>query len=230
MTPDAFTVVNQYAGLDSLDAPVHMKFQCMHCLHPACVSACLVKALTKASDGTVVYDAGKCIGCRYCMVACPFQVPSYEYERALTPRVRKCDLCYDRRESARAASSEGEAVSTLKSNDLIPACAQMCPPQALTFGPREALLELAQAKIEARPEAYVNHIYGEHEVGGTAWLYLAPKSFEELGLPALGNLAPPAQTEKLQHAVFQYGIPPVLLFGFLGALMRTLKAPVEETS
>ena len=68
----------------------------MHCDHPACVSACIVGAFSKEENGSVVWDTDKCIGCRYCMVACPFQVPAFEYHKAIQPEIRKCDFCFKR--------------------------------------------------------------------------------------------------------------------------------------
>lgn len=208
MDAESLTVVNRFPNEADPEKPIYVKSQCMHCLKPACVSACLVKALTVQEDtGAVVYDAHKCMGCRYCMVACPFQVPAYEYEDPLTPRVMKCSLCFETRQK------EGK----------IPACAEACPPMALTFGKRSELLKLAHEKIETEPGRYIDHIYGEHEVGGTAWLYLASKDFEELDFAKLKDLPPPALTEAIQHGIFKFGIPPLLLFGLLGAAMATFR-------
>jgi formate dehydrogenase iron-sulfur subunit len=147
---------------------VFTKRQCMHCEHPGCVSACPVGALQKLEDGPVVYDGKRCIGCRYCMMACPFRVPKFQWDTPL-PFIRKCTFCADRQE-------EG----------LEPACVKACPTDALTFGERDALIAEAHERIASRPGKYVNHLYGEHEVGGTSWMYLSPVSFEKLGFPALG--------------------------------------------
>ncbi|NUN96571.1 MAG: 4Fe-4S dicluster domain-containing protein [Candidatus Omnitrophica bacterium] len=203
MDEDSFTVVNRYPNPDNPEKPISVKIQCMHCLRPACTSACLVGALQVAENGAVVYEAWKCLGCRYCMVACPFGVPTYEYHEPFTPQVRKCTFCHER------VTHEGK----------IPACAEMCPPMALTFGQRSELLELAHKKIADNPERYINHVYGEHEVGGTSWLYLAPREFEELGFLKLGPGALPSLTEPIQHAIFKFGIPPLTLYGLLGAMM-----------
>ncbi len=205
MTNDAFTVVNRYANPDNPKAPTYVKAQCMHCLKPACASACLVGALSKKPNGTVAYDAWKCIGCRYCMVACPFQVPAYEYDDAFTPRVRKCTFCFERVEK------EGK----------MPACAEMCPPMCLTFAKRSELIKLAHEKIQSNPGRYVDHVYGEHELGGTAWMYLTPRPAPELGFLEFGEKPIPEYTEPLQHSLFKFGVPPVLLFGVLTAAMKT---------
>ncbi len=147
------------------------KVQCMHCEHPACKSACPVGAFQKQERGPVVYDDGRCFGCRYCMVACPFGIPTFEWEEPL-PWVRKCTFCADR-----------------QSGGLEPACATACPTGALKFGPREDLIAEAHDRIAASNGKYVNHVYGEEEVGGTSWLYLSSVPFEELGFPTLGTEA-----------------------------------------
>ena len=199
--PDAsaFTVVNEYR-LAGATLPTWVKVQCMHCLEPACASACLVSALERDDAGPVTYDASRCIGCRYCMVACPFQIPGYEYEDPLTPRVQKCSMCANR---------------VLAKEGAVPACVEICPPQCLTFGRRSQLLELARRKREMHPDRYVDHVYGEHEVGGTSWMYVAGVPFEELGFPKLSTEAPPERTERLQHAVFKNFVPPAGLFALL---------------
>ena len=205
MTEDAFTVVNRYPGAAESETPAYVKAQCMHCLKPACVSACLVGALQKQPNGAVTYDAWKCIGCRYCMVACPFQVPAYEYNDAVTPRVRKCTFCFERVEK------EGK----------MPACAEMCPPMCLTFAKRNELIKLAHEKIQSNPDRYVDHVYGENELGGTAWMYLTARPASELGVPEFDNKPIPEYTEPLQHSLFKFGLPPAMLFGVLTAAMKT---------
>ena len=174
----------------------------MHCNDPSCVSACIVGALTKDPKGPVIYDVDKCIGCRYCMVACPFQIPAYEYHNALTPHVRKCIFCFEQ----------------IKDGGL-PACAQICPMEVITFGKRSELLKLAKSRIKAEPGKYIDHIYGEHEVGGTSWMYIASDSFESIGFPKLGTKAPPRLTESIQHGLFQYFAAPIALFTALSAIM-----------
>jgi Fe-S-cluster-containing dehydrogenase component len=211
MKPDSYTVVNRYNNPSSPEKPVFVKNQCMHCLDPACVSACVVGALHKETNGSVSYTTWKCIGCRYCMIACPFEVPTYEYENAFTPVVSKCTFCYD----------------NLQKEGKIPACAEICPPMCLTFAKRSALLELAREKIAAHPDRYISHIYGEHEVGGTSWLYLLPRPPKELGLLELNEKPPPSLSEAIQHGVFKFGVPPLILFGLLGAAMKTF-APEDE--
>ena len=206
-TESAFTVVNQFLGSPSPDQAglphTHCKVQCMHCLYPSCVSACIVGALTKVSDGAVVYNPTICIGCRYCQVACPFEIPAYEFHVPLTPRVRKCEFCADR----------------TKGTGADPACAASCPTEALVFGRRADLVALAKERLKRRPDRYVNHIYGETEVGGTSWLYLTGRPVREIGLLDLPETPPPQLTEAIQHGIFKYGIIPVAFYGLLAGLM-----------
>ena len=141
----------------------YVKRQCMHCLEPSCASACFVKALRKSPEGPVLYDGNLCVGCRYCLMACPFSVPTFEWDKTFG-RVDKCDFCF-------ARTSKGEPS----------ACAQACPVGAITFGHRASMLEEAWRRIGAEPQKYVPHVYGETEVGGTSMLYLSDVSFEKLG-------------------------------------------------
>ena len=208
--PDAghYTVVNR---VDGHSRPLYVKVQCMHCDDPTCYSACLVTAFTKQEDGAVTYDASRCMGCRYCMVSCPFQVPAYEYSNPLTPQVRKCSFCHQR------VSGEGK----------VPACVEICPPQCLSFGRRSELLKVAHERIASGGGSYVDHVYGEHEVGGTCWLYLSSVPFVELGFPALTDEPPSRLTEDLQHGVFKGFLPPLALFTLLGGVMRLFR-PDED--
>jgi len=203
----AYTVVNRHQDPDEPGKSSYAKIQCMHCLYPACVSACIVGALTREPDGAVIYDASKCIGCRYCIAACPFQVPAYEYGNTLTPEVRKCTFCFQTR------LSQGK----------MPACVQACPMQVMTFGKRTELIRLAREKIRKHPDRYVPHIYGETELGGTAWMYLSGMSFEKIGLPKFGYHPVPGFTEPIQHALFKWFLPPLALYGALGGIMWFLK-------
>lgn len=202
----AYTVVNAYPNPADADKPFLMKLQCMHCAAPACASACIVGAFSKSPEGPVTYDPWKCIGCRYCMVACPFQIPAYEYENPLDPEVRKCTFCHER----------------LLRGDK-PACVEICPNEALTFGRRRDVLEVARARIRHNPDRYVNHVYGEHEIGGTSWLYLAGADFSTTQLPILGEEPIPPITENIQHGIFKSFIPPIALYTLLGVAMHTLR-------
>jgi len=141
----------------------YMRRLCMNCQDPTCASVCPVGAFRKTADGPVTYDASRCIGCRYCMLACPFSVPKYEWDKAL-PLVRKCDMCADR-----------------VAKGLPTACAEACPTGATKFGDRDALIAEAQERIAKNPDQYVHHIYGLSEVGGTSVLLLSSVAFEEFG-------------------------------------------------
>ena len=169
-TEKAFTIVNRYKPSNGT-ADVYRKVQCMHCNEPACVSACPTAALMKTPEGPVIWDENVCMGCRYCMIACPFNIPAYEYDEAYSPRVRKCTMCYER---------------VFKKGGL-PGCVEACPTKAVVFGKRDELIQMARQRLVESPGKYVDHIYGEHEVGGTSWLYLSPVPFEDLGLPELDD-------------------------------------------
>ena len=157
---------------------------CMHCLEPACVSACPVGALHKAAEGPVVYNEDRCIGCRYCMVACPFDVPTFTWDKGLLEGalIRKCQFCIDRLGSG-----------------LPPACAKTCPSGALIFGERDELIAEAEGRIQAEPAKYVPHVYGKEEVGGTSILYISHVPFENLGLPSLGNKPVQQRSEQIME-------------------------------
>jgi Fe-S-cluster-containing dehydrogenase component len=180
------TVVNRYTNTDNKEIPVYRKVQCNHCDEPACVSACLVGALKKTPEGPVIYNEKVCIGCRYCMIACPFYIPAYEYNDPLSPAIMKCDFCYNIR---------------IKKGG-IPACAEICPVEAITFGKRNQLIKLARDRIKRHPEKYIDYIYGEHEVGGTSWLYISGVPFEQLGFDtSLGTMPYPELTRGFLSAV-----------------------------
>lgn len=173
----SYTVVNRFTP-SSFSLPVFVKKQCNHCMEPACVSACFVKALTKTPSGAVAYDASLCVGCRYCMIACPFNIPAYEYNNPFTPKIQKCTLCQPR-------ITQG----------LQPACVEACPKEALTFGVRNNLIKTARLRIFDHPERYVDHIYGEHEMGGTNWLYISNAKFSDVGMREdLGVMSAPQFT------------------------------------
>ncbi len=195
LSESQFTVVRQTRGKDG---DVNYRRMCMHCEDPACASVCPVGALHKTVSGPVVYDASICLGCRYCIQACPFGVPRYEW-KALAPRVRKCLFCADR-------LAQGK----------INACAEACQYGATVAGEREALLKDARARLAAEPEKYVQKIYGEHDAGGTSVLMLSSVPFENLGLPA--NLP----VEPLPLLTFRVlsKIPP--LVGMGGAMLGGL--------
>ncbi len=154
------TVVNAY---ETSKGELYVKRQCMHCNEPACAAACLTQAMHKTIEGPVVWRGNKCMGCRYCMVSCPFDSPKFEYHSA-NPKITKCDMCFNRLE-------EGK----------LPACVENCPAEALLFGTRRELIKEAHKRIHENPDLYVDYVYGEREAGGTSFLYLSPVPFDELG-------------------------------------------------
>jgi formate dehydrogenase iron-sulfur subunit len=151
-----------------------IKKNCMHCNIPACASACPVAALRKTSRGPVIYDESRCIGCRYCMLACPYGVPRYEWHDRM-PRVRKCEL-------------DG-------------ACVKACPTGALVDGKRRDLIHEAHRRIDDHPDDYINLVYGEHEAGGTSYLILSSVTLEKLGFPKLSSLAHGGYAQPILSAV-----------------------------
>lgn len=211
--PKAFTVINRYDHLENISGPLYRRIGCNHCLEPACASSCFVKAYTKTRAGAVTYDASVCVGCRYCMIACPFDIPTFEYDEVLRPRIRKCTMCYPRLVQGK-----------------LPGCVVACPTEALTFGKRDDLITLARKRIEKSPDQYVNHIYGEHEMGGTSWLYLSGAPFKALGMREdLGITPAPELTKGALGAVpMVVGLWPVLLAGVYAISKRKEKVTREE--
>ena len=207
-----YTVVNKYQGKNG---PVFRKAQCNHCMEPACASVCFVRAFTKNPDGSVTYDASVCVGCRYCMVACPFNVPTYEYNDPLTPKVIKCTMCHPQ-------ISSGELSA--------PGCVSACPKEALTYGKRQDLIDIARARVKKNPERYINHIYGEKEMGGTSWMYISGASFTDIGLREdLGNTSVPAMTSgPLSVVPMVAALWPAFLGGVWAINKRKEKVAEEE--
>jgi formate dehydrogenase iron-sulfur subunit len=202
-TDKQWTVVNRY---DTDAGAVYVKKQCLHCWQPACAAACLTNAMEKTRKGPVVWNSDKCMGCRFCMVSCPFDIPKFEYDE-WNPSIQKCNMCWERLE-------RGEQ----------PACVAACPTDALMFGRKRELMEVARVRIYNHPDRYVHHIYGEHEVGGTGWLYLAAVPFEQIGFRTdLGTTPYPEYTRDFLYTV------PVALFG-LPALLYGLNQLTERSS
>ncbi|HUO25733.1 MAG TPA: 4Fe-4S dicluster domain-containing protein [Candidatus Aquilonibacter sp.] len=189
LSPTALTVVEDHGDR-------YVRRMCMNCQDPACASACLVGALKKSELGPVVYDSSKCIGCRYCIVACPFSVPKYQWSK-LVPFVKKCDMCYERQ-------AKGQ----------LPACVEACPVQASIAGWRDEILEEAQRRV-LTDSKYVKHIYGSEEAGGTSVFFISDVPFEKLGF-----IVPAMQPMPLLTASALGDIPTVVLVG--GSLLAGL--------
>lgn len=210
-TPDAFTVVNEFENPDNENLPIDVKENCKHCNYPSCKSACIVGAFSKLDNGSVVWDGSKCIGCRYCMVACPFQIPTFEYDKAIQPNIRKCDFCYER-------TAEGK----------LPACVEICPVETMIYGPINEIISIAHERIKRNPDKYVNHIYGLEEVGGTSWMYLTSVDHLKLKFIDHGKNPVPGTVESIQHGIFAYFVPPVALYAWLGGIMWVTKRKKEQ--
>ncbi|HVU12705.1 MAG TPA: 4Fe-4S dicluster domain-containing protein [Phototrophicaceae bacterium] len=198
-------VTGTFPKLERFTAPYH----CMHCFDPSCVSACTVGALQRNSEGMVTYNQDICIGCRYCLYACPFGVPNYEWDQQF-PLVVKCDMC-----CARVADG-GQ-----------PACAATCPTGAIQWGKYEDMVAEAHRRINDHPGKYVDHVYGETENGGTATLYISPVPFEELGFPD-----PAATSTAYSNRLVTEGTPMVagaMLVGLSGIYL-TIKHLKEEAA
>ena len=212
-SPKAYTVVNRYDNVKTAKGPLYRKIQCNHCLEPACASSCFVNAYTKTKTGAVIYDSSVCVGCRYCMIACPFEIPTFEYDKALSPRIMKCTMCYPR-------LLEGK----------LPGCVQLCPTEALTFGKRNELIKIARERIRKYPDRYIDHIYGEHEMGGTSWMHISGVPFRELGMREdLGTTPAPELTKgALATVPIVVGLWPVLLTGIYAISKRKERLSREE--
>jgi Fe-S-cluster-containing dehydrogenase component len=216
---------------DAHGIPAFIKRQCMHCVDPSCVSACMLGALHKEGEGKrdlggerpgtgiVLYDAGLCLGCRYCQIACPFEVPRFEWAEAF-PRILKCELC---RHRADPAKGELYAVAN-------PACCQVCPAEAVVYGRRADLLAEARRRIAAEPDRYNPKIYGEVDGGGTQVLYLAGAgvSFAELGFPELTDRSPAQFSETISHAPYLHGVAPVAFYAAAAFVVRRNRRRQEE--
>jgi formate dehydrogenase beta subunit len=184
-----------------------VKHQCMHCVEPACTTACMLGALSKDANGVVAYNPDLCVGCRYCEMACPFNVPKFEWSKP-SAGIVKCELCDHRLAVGRE-----------------PACTEVCPTDAVIFGKRGALLAEAHRRQDEAPGRYLPRVYGEREAGGTQVLYLSHVPFENIGLPAYGDRPVPKTVKTIQHTLYQGFVAPVALYGLLaGVLLRNRRA------
>lgn len=198
-------VVNRY---ETEKGEIFVKKQCMHCWQPGCTAACLTNAMYKTEVGPVIWRSRKCMGCRFCMISCPFDIPKFEYH-STNPKIQKCNMCWDRLQ-------EGKK----------PACVEACPNDALMFGLKRELMEIARVRVYRHPQSYVHKIYGESEVGGTGWLYLSAVPFDQIGFRMdLGTTPYPEFTTDFLYMV------PVVLFGLPAFLMglNLLVRSSEET-
>ena len=208
-----------------IDGFAFVKRHCLHCVDPSCVSVCPVAAMRKDPvTGVVTYDPDACIGCRYCVYACPFGVPQYDFNNPFG-KIAKCQFC-----------------NHLQKQGKIPACCDVCPTGASLFGKVTDLSQEIERRLAAAPGSayafprgrlgddrppneakiptYVKAVYGEHEAGGTQVRYLAGIPFAKLGLPTVPSQSPASISEGLQHAIYQWLIAPLVAFVGLTYLVR----------
>jgi Fe-S-cluster-containing dehydrogenase component len=188
-----YTIVNRY---QTERGDVFVKRQCMHCYQPACAAACPTEAMEKTRKGPIIWEGDRCIGCRFCMISCPFDIPKFEYND-WNPKLVKCTMCFERLEQGQK-----------------PACVEACPTDTLMFGTMVKNLEIARHRIYSHPDKYVHQIYGEHEVGGTGYIYLSSVPFEQIGFRTdLGRTPYPEYTREFLYAVpsVLFGVPAFLL-------------------
>jgi Fe-S-cluster-containing dehydrogenase component len=203
----------------------YMKQQCMHCLDPGCATACMIGSFKKREFGIVTWLPDRCIGCRYCQVACPYNIPKFQWDTAV-PLIVKCELCNHLITDAETGGIREGAM---------PGCCQACPKEAVIFGKYEDLLADARQRIADNPERYYPagdpQIFGDTEGAGTQVLYLAGVDFEKLGLPKLGDEGVGELSRNIQHGIYQGFIAPVALYGILGAVLwRNHRAAKKEAS
>ncbi|MFH0864910.1 MAG: 4Fe-4S dicluster domain-containing protein [Bacteroidota bacterium] len=205
------TVINTF-NIDGNE--IYVKKQCMHCNQPACATGCLTKAMKKTDEGPVIWRGNKCMGCRFCMVNCPFGIPIFDYSSP-NPKIQKCQMCFERLQ-------EGKK----------PACVENCPGEAIIFGKRRDLIEIAKARIYAKPKRYIHRIYGENEVGGTGVLYLASVPFEKLGFKNnLGETPYPEYSKGFLYSVpVIFTVLPALLLGLHSAAKYRIEKNEKEES
>jgi Fe-S-cluster-containing dehydrogenase component len=200
------------------DRRSYVKRQCMHCIDPACVGACMIGALEKREYGIVTWDPDRCIGCRYCQMACPFNIPKFEWTDT-NPYIVKCEYCKDR---------PGD-------KKWVPACCEVCPRQAVIEGTYAELLTEAKRRLEENPDRYYPKIYGEKDLGGTQVLYLSHVPFEKLGFRFSDEEPVPELQQTIQHGVYQGFIAPAALYVLLGGVIwrnkrKDAKAGEEESA
>ena len=211
LNPQTKNIIKLYKSEDGSETSF-VKRQCMHCIDPACVSGCPFKALTKGAKGIVAWDGSKCIGCRYCEISCPFDVPRFEWTK-FNPKIVKCEFCSEQR------IAKGEQ----------PACTDVCPTHAVKFGTRTALLAEAKERIAQNPgKYYQDRVYGEGDLGGTQVLYLSHVPFEKLGLPEAGDVSRAYEGSKVHNVVYKGLAIPIAVYAVLAAAIKRRWRVMEE--
>ncbi len=192
LSAKTLTIVKLYKGENEYS---FIKRQCMHCVDPVCVSGCPTSALVKQPNGVITWNEDACVGCRYCQMGCPFNIPKYEFNAAYG-RIVKCDMC-----AGNGLLDQG-----------CTGCSNACPTGAILFGTQQELIETAKARLAEYPELYNGKIYGEHDSGGTGVMYLAGVPFEKLGLPDLPEYSSASVSEGIQHTIYNHMIAPIALY------------------
>jgi Fe-S-cluster-containing dehydrogenase component len=210
------------------DRRSYVKAQCMHCVDPACAAACMLGSLHKDEiTGVVGWNPTYCVGCRYCQMACPFDVPKFEFDKAI-PKLVKCELCRHRIQGAVAEKDASGFTRYPQGHG--PACAEVCPREAVIYGRRDELLDEANRRIAESPGKYFkDHLYGETEAGGTQVLYLSHLPFDKLGLPGYGDTSVPTAAYSVQETLYKGFIAPVALYGVLAAVMLRNRKKEEKS-
>ena len=183
---------------------------CMHCTDAGCVKVCPTGALYHTEFGSVSMNAEKCIGCKECMAACPFDIPKYN---AATNTVSKCDLCFTR----------------LQANQP-PACVLSCPTGALTIGTREEMVQKAYARVQKLGGDA--SVYGDKFVDGTHVIYVLTEK------PAVYDKLPESPKIPLSIIVWKDVLKPagllaaggVVAGAFLHYITHGPKTPDEDTT
>lgn len=207
---DTLNIIKMYKKEEDF---AYIKRQCMHCVDPSCVSGCPTSALRKGENGVVMWHEEACIGCRYCVVNCPFNIPKFDWETNYSG-IAKCNLCEDNG----FLKKHGE-----------PACTEICPTHAVKFGKVKDLLAEAKNRLQENPDQYVDYIYGEKEGGGTSVLVLSHVPYKKLGLPELPEQSAASNSETIQHGIYKGMIAPaVIVAGLIGLIQRNRKQHKEE--
>jgi len=217
-----------------------VKDHCKHCVDAGCVSVCPVTAMRKHPEtGIVTHHADNCIGCRYCVYACPYNVPKYELSKA-KGQIQKCQFCNQK------------GVERIDKG-MLPGCVEVCPTGASLFGTREEILAEAKRRLALKPgelynyqrgnvvdqshthekaaPEYDQHIFGEKEGGGTQVLVISGVPYQKLGLPELPERSFASRSEGVQHTIYQGMIAPgVVLAGLMYAAHRASKTHGDDES
>ncbi len=206
------------------------KRSCMHCVDPGCVSVCPVTAMRRhPKTGIVTHHPDACIGCRTCMVGCPYNVPQFDYDNPFG-EIHKCQMC---NQAGVERIDKGQMTG----------CAEACPTGATLFGSRKALLEEAKRRMTLKPgeiynyprgdvrspdshhekavPEYRQHVWGEKEAGGTNVLHISSIPFDKLGMPPLQERSYASISETVQHTLYSYmALPAIALAGLTYVVRR----------